>query len=55
MSWNNITPWWMIGNPFGPVPPEGKYYYFKDDVSPRIGPFDTKEEAQKDKDAYREM
>lgn len=54
MSWNNITPWWMIGNPYGPVPPDGKYYYF-DENDKRIGPFDTKEEAQKDKDAYREM
>lgn len=51
MSWNNITPWWMIGNPYGPVPPDGKYYYF-DENDKRIGPFDTKESAQDHKDRY---
>lgn len=47
MSWNNVIPAWALGNPYGPVPSDGKYYYFIDEKQPRIGPFDSLEEAKK--------
>lgn len=44
---SGVIPHFLLGNPFGPVPPNGKYYYM-DDLGIRNGPFDTKEEAEED-------
>lgn len=50
-----VTPLWLIGNPFGPVPydlrtkTKGKYFYMNE-FDKRIGPFHTYEEAKSDMD-----
>lgn len=45
MSWNNVTPWWMMCNPYK-IPRQQGYYYWPPDVrAKRAGPFDTYEQA----------
>lgn len=45
-------PWWAIGNPFGPLPTDGKFYYTDPNRNhERVGPFDTKAEAKTHLDA----
>lgn len=45
MSYNNITPIWVLGNPYKVPYHDGYYYITPDPLAAREGPYDTYEEA----------
>lgn len=58
MSWNNTIPYWLLGNPYGPLPDHvgGGYYWIDEPKDIRHGPFKTMRDARDDmkKEGYGE-